>query len=215
MSAKPKSRSRLPVYIGGGLAVAFLAGIWLVRGYLASAPVPTKKVVQEIQVIRPPPPPPDTPPPPPPPKEEEPLQDQQQPPPDPTPSNEPPPGDQLGVDADASGSGDGFGLVGRKGGRDLLASGGSAFSWYAGQVKNQLLEQLSADPKVRSGSYSVIVKVWVRGDGSIERISLTNTSGDRDRDRLIESILGHMTRVDQAPPANMPQPISLRIVSRG
>jgi protein TonB len=189
--------------------------IWLVYGLATSTPEKTKKVAQEIRVIRPPPPPPEAPPPPPPPppKETVNVPDPQQQP-DPTPTNEPPPGDQLGVDAEGTGGGDGFGLVGRKGGRDLLASGGSAFGWYAGQVKGRILEELSKEKKIRSGSYSVNLKVWIRSDGSVEKVTLDGSSGDRERDQLIEAAIARMPRVTQAQPSNMPQPIRLRIASK-
>ena len=67
---------------------------------------------------------------------------------------------------------------------------------------------------MRSGSYSVLVRVWVKADGSIEKIRLTQSSGSRERDKAIEDALTRIDRVSQAPPADMPQPISLRIVSR-
>ncbi|MEJ1964406.1 MAG: TonB family protein [Gammaproteobacteria bacterium] len=198
-------------------AVVLVVGLglfWLVRHFIASAPPPTKKVVQEIRVIRPPPPPPDQPPPPPPPPEEKVDLHEPESEPDPVASNEPPPGEQLGLDADGSAGSDGFGLAARKGGRDLLASGGSAFTWYAGLLKSEILGQLQDEKSVRSGSYSVTVRVWVKADGSIERIRLAQSSGNRERDKAIEEALTRISRVSQAPPADMPQPISLRIVSR-
>jgi protein TonB len=216
MSRKPKSRSYMPQIVGVLLVLGFALVVWWLRSYLAGAPPQTKKVAQDIQVIRPPPPPPNTPPPPPPPpKEDVDVPDPQQQP-DPTPSNDPPPGDQLGVDADGTGAGDGFGLVGRKGGRDLLAAGsGSAFSWYAGLIKTEILDRLGDEQKVRTGSYSVMVRIWVRTDGTVERTKLMSSTGNSERDHAIETALGRMTRLSQAPPPNMPQPISLRIVSRG
>jgi len=192
--------------LGGG-------GVWLVRNFLSGAPPPQKKVVQEVRIIRPPPdqlPPP----PPPPPPEEKVDVTEPEPEPEPTPSNEPPPGEQLGLDADGGAGSDGFGLAARKGGRDLLASGSGAYTWYAGLLKNEILERLQDETRARSGAYSVLVKVWVRGDGSIERITLVQSSGDKERDRAIESALARISRISQGPPADMPQPVSLRIVSR-
>lgn len=198
--------SLVVLVVGGG-------AVLLVRHFLAGAPPPQKKVVQEIHIIRPPPeelPPP----PPPPPPEKVDIPDPQQPEPDPTPSNEPPPAD-LGLDADASAGSDGFGLAARKGGRDLLATGGSALTWYAGLLKNAVLDGLQNERRAHSGSYTVMVKVWVRQDGSIERIALAQSSGDAERDRAIEAALQRISRMPQAPPADMPQPVSLQIVSRG
>jgi protein TonB len=135
--------------------------------------------------------------------------------PAPTPSNEPPPSDHLGLDEAGGAGGDAFGLVGNQGGRDILGGGGgSVFAWYAGVIKGEVLAKLSDDVKLRSGAFSVVVKIWVKSDGSVLRVQLAQSSGDRDRDRAIETDLQSVTRISQAPPTDMPQPISLRIVSR-
>lgn len=199
--------------LGVLMLVAACAVFWLVRHFLQSEPAAPKKLVQEIRVIRPPPP--DTPPPPPPPPTEEKVDvADAQPEPDPTPSDEPPPSELLGLDAEGTAGGDGFGLAARKGGRDLLASGGSAYTWYAGLIKNEILDRLEDTRKARSGPYSVALRVWVRSDGSIERFKLTQSTGDSERDKAIESALAGIGRLSQRPPENMPQPITLRIVSR-
>src|SRR5580658_9446836 len=214
--ARSKSRkSRYVFLIAGALSIGLVGvgAMALVRGILSGGALPTKKVAQEIHIIRPPPPP-DLPPPPPPPDEKVDVPDPQEKP-DPTPSNEPPPSEQLGLDAEGSAGGDEFGLAARKGGRDLLATGGSAFAWYAGLLKNEILDQLNAEKRARSGDYSVIVRVWVRNDGTVERVRLTQSSGNHERDQAIEAALARITRLSQAPPADMPEPISLRIVSRG
>ena len=198
-----------------GLAVLVASGglVWLIVHFVNSAPPPAKKVVQEIRVIRPPPPP-ETPPPPPPPPEEKVDVPEPEPESEPTPSNDPPPSEQLGLDTEGTGAGDSFGLVGNKGGRDLLASGGSAFAWYAGLIKSEILDRLQEEKRIRAGSYSVLVRVWVRQDGTVERVRLGQTTGDTERDRVIEDALQRLGRISQAPPADMPQPINLRIVSR-
>jgi len=215
--SKPRRKRRyLPVIVLGlAVSVVGVGAVAFVRGILSGAAPPTKKVVQEIHVIRPPPPPPDLPPPPPPPPDEkvdvpDPVEK-----PDPTPSNEPPPGGQLGLDAEGTAGGDAFGLLGNKGGRELVGTGGSAFAWYAGLLKNEILDTLGAEKQARTGSFSVIVRVWVRNDGTIDRVHIVQSSGDRERDRAIENALSRITRLSQAPPADMPEPISLRIVSRG
>jgi periplasmic protein TonB len=215
VSAQPPQRRHLGIAIGAVIVVVVGVGLFiLVRNFFNSTPVAPKKVVQEIRVIRPPPPPPDQPPPPPPPPEDKVDLKEPQPEPDPVASNEPPPAQDLGLDAEGTAGSDGFGLVGRKGGRDLLASGGSALTWYAGLLKSEILGQLQEDKKIRSGNFSVMVRVWVKPDGTIERIGLAQSSGDRERDRAIEQALTRIGRVSQAPPPEMPQPINLRIVSR-
>jgi periplasmic protein TonB len=216
VTTQPKNRKLrfLPLVLFFFVAALGVGAFAFVRGILTGAPPPAKKVVQEIHVIRPPPPPPDVPPPPPPPPEEKVDVPDPQQEPDPTPSNEPPPSEQLGLDAEGSAGGDAFGLLGHKGGRDLLASGGSAYAWYAGLLKNEIVEQLGNEKQARGAEYSIILRVWVKDDGTIERVKITQSSGNRDRDRAIEAALGRISRISQAPPADMPQPISLRIVSR-
>jgi periplasmic protein TonB len=212
--AKRKKRRLLAVVLGVGVTLIGAGTVALMRSFLNSAPGTPEKLIQEIHLIRPPPPPPDLPPPPPPPEEKVDVHEPEQKP-DPTQSHEPPPGEQLGLDAEGTGSGDAFGLLGNKGGRDLLAGGGSAYVWYAGLLKNEILEQLNNEKQARRGEYSVVVRVWVRGDGSIERVHIVQGSGDRGRDSAIELALSRISRLSQAPPADMPEPISLRIVSRG
>lgn len=212
--SQPAARRHLPVLVAVIAIVLIVAGgVWWLRGFLGEEVQAPKQVVQEVRIVRPPPPPETEPPPPPPPEEDVDLPEPESTP-EPVESNEPPPGEQLGVDAQGSGTGDGFGLVGRPGGRDLLATGGSVFAWYSGIVKDVILDRLGDDPQVRAGSYSVAVRIWVRHDGQVERAALVGSSGDPDRDRAIERALAQLSRLPQPPPANMPQPINLRIVSR-
>jgi periplasmic protein TonB len=211
----PRSRRWPAPWMVGTVAmlVTLGGGAYMVSGLLKSKVAPSKQVVQEVRLIRPPPPPPDQPPPPPPPEEQvdvhEPVPQEE-----PTPSEEPPPGNGLNLDAEGSGAGDGFNLGSKPGGRDLLASGGSALSWYGGLIKGAILDRLSNEKKVRSGTYTIVVRVWVGPDGKIEKATLAGSSGDRERDRVIEAALSEPARLSQAPPANMPQPIVLRIDSR-
>jgi protein TonB len=120
----------------------------------------------------------------------------------------------LGLDADGVAGSDGFGLAARRGGREI-GLGGSAFAWYTTMLKDSILDVLSEDERVRRGSYQVTVRVWLTSTGQIERIRLASTSGNRDLDTAIEEALQKVGKVREAPPIEMPQPITLRIVSRG
>lgn len=212
--------NKRPVWQRAGLVIVVLlfattagAGIvYLIKSMLSSTPAPMKQIVQEVRIIRPPPPPPEVEPPPP---EIEDEVDVSEPEETPEEANaEPPMGDQLGLDAEGTAGGDGFGLAARKGGRDLLASGAGAFAWYTGLLKNEILEQLQENNRARSGAYDIVVRVWLRADGGIERVKLARSTGDRELDTAIEAALSGIDRVAQAPPIEMPQPVSLRIVSR-
>lgn len=189
------------------------AAVYYISQFISSPPPVPKKVVQTVQLIRPPPPPPQIEKPPEPPKvEEEKIPEPEQPPD--TPSNDPPPGDRLGLDTEGGAGSDAFGLVGNKGGRGLLASGGDRFAWYAGTLKDDLLGFLSEHPDIRKRAYSVNVRLWLDGTGGVTRVALSSSTGDHDLDRELQTLLGSMEKVAQAPPADMPQPVQIRIVSR-
>jgi periplasmic protein TonB len=211
MAAKRTRRRWLPVLIVF-LAVSGLGGgaYALIKGLLSGAPGQPKKIVQEIKVIRPPPPPPDVPPPPPPPPEEKVDVQEPEKQPDPTPSDEPPPSEQLGLDAAGSAGGDAFGLAARQGGRDLLASGGSAWAWYSNVMQNDMKECLADDKQVQKGTLHV--QLWLGDDGTVDRVTLARSTGDRARDKAIEAdVQKRCPRISHAPPAGTPQPVTLRL----
>jgi periplasmic protein TonB len=199
--------------LGGALVVGIvvLGLMWLIRS-MQHAPEETKRqTVQTVKLIRPPPPPPEPPPPPPEEKIDEPLPQET---PEEAPPDEASPAEQLGLDAEGVAGSDGFGLAARKGGREI-GLGGAAFAWYTTMLKDSILDALSGDERVRKGSYQVTVRVWLTNAGDVERIKLASTSGNRELDAAIERALGKMGRVREAPPLEMPQPVTLRIVSRG
>jgi protein TonB len=171
------------------------------------------RVVQNITVIRPPPPPPpeETPPPPPPDKIDEPIPQNQ---PDPTPDNAPAPAPDLGLDADGTAGSDAFGLAARKGGSDIAGSGGAIFAWYTTKLKDEVSDRLSSDTKLRGRKYSVGVRIWIESDGRIKEVRVVSGTGSHDLDGAIIADLSALGRLSQSPPLEMPQPISLQIVSR-
>jgi protein TonB len=201
----------LPVVVGGVAICVALLGVYLWARHMMSAkPQKVRQVPQVVQLIRPPQ---DTPPPPPPPPEkiEEPIP-QDQPTPDQTPDS---PDQQLGLDADASAGGDAFGLAARKGGADLVGTGTAIFGRYTALVKEAIQDALGDEDAVRKGNYTAIVRVWLANDGRVERAVLVQGTGKRDVDKAIELALTRVQRVAEAPPLEMPQPIVLKVVSKG
>jgi protein TonB len=208
-----KKKSLMPILFGVIVIAVFVSGFLFIRSFLGGAQVQQPKIVQEVHLIRPPPPPPpEEKPPPPPPPEEKVVTPQDQPKPDPTPDNQPPPSQNLGLDAEGGAGGDAFGLVGNRGGRDLLGGGsGSAAAWYGNIVKNEVMDRLGSDKALLSGSYQVSVRFWFSKDGTVEKLALVKSSGDRERDRSIEALLSAITRFSQPPPAGVPSPITLTV----
>lgn len=219
-SEQPKKAGKrlvrsLPILIAGVvLALVSTAIVALIYSFQDDTPN-KRKLVQQISLIQPPPPPPRVDVPPPPPKEEEVKLDE--PEPDPVPdaaTDEPPPGELLGLDADGGAGSDGFGLIGKKGGRSLLSGGGNPFAWYAGVLQQEILEQLYNQDRVRKKKYSVRVKLWITPDGGLKRFELVDSSGSREVDDSLRVALTDIDRVSEAPPGEMPQPVRVRISSR-
>jgi protein TonB len=198
---------------GGSLLMLVLVVslVWWIRAFLLARNDQPVRMVQNITVIRPPPPPPpeQAPPPPPPEKVEQQIAQSE---PDPTPDNTPAPAADLGLDADGSAGSDSFGLAARKGGSDITGTGGAAFAWYTGKVKSQVYDCLSADPKLHGRNYTAEVRIWIEADGRVKAVRVVNGTGSRDLDGLIATDLNAIGRSD-TPPIEMPQPISLKIVS--
>jgi protein TonB len=211
---KPLSRF-MPLFAGGLIVAVVLIGlVWVINNFLSKKPDgPKRQTLQIVKLIRPPPPeqPPPPPPPPPPDKVEQPL-------PKDTPDQKPdqaPPDQPLGLDADASAGADGFGLASRKGGQDLIGSSAGAFASYTNMLKSSVLDTLSDDERIRRGNYSVVIRIWLANDGRVERVAVAQPSGNKELDGYIQQALAHLPRMQEAPPLEMPQPVTLKIVSRG
>jgi protein TonB len=199
-----------------------VAGVFGLRALLGEPVGPPKKQVQQISLVKPPPPPKEEKPPEPePPKlEDEKPMDLAEPLPMPEQPMEtpdaPPPGPDLGLDAAGTAGSDSFGLVGKKGGQGLIngGGGGDAHLWYAGLIKKEMQALLNDHSEVRRNKYSVVVKVWVERDGRISQVDLQGSTGDPTVDRALRTTLTTAARLQQPPPADMPQPVRLRITSR-
>jgi periplasmic protein TonB len=203
----------LPLAAGVLIVLGAVLGlVKLIDGFGEKTEQPKRQVPQVVKIVRPPPPP-DEPPPPPPPEEkvDEPLPQDE---PEPI-ADDAPPGEQLGLDAEGVAGGDAFGLAARRGGADIIGGGGgAAFAWYTGMIKDSILEALSEDERVRKGNYRLTVRVWLAPDGRVERIALVDSTGDLQTDATIEQALSRVRRLREGPPLEMPQPVTLRIVSR-
>lgn len=209
-----RKRSILTARSGSALAVVATLALfgWFVHHVVTSKDTKPKRQTQIVTVIRPPPPPPEEPPPPPPP--EKPQEQIAQNEPDPSPSDEPTPSEQLGLDAEGAAGGDSFGLAARKGGHDLVGSGGAIFGWYTTRLKDRVTDRLASDPRLRARHFSVAVKVWIEPDGRIREAHIVTGSGNGDLDSAIETAVASIGRMTDPPPLEMPEPVTIRIVSR-
>lgn len=216
--SKAQRTQRIRGLLIGALATLTLfgGGVALVMSWL-SAPAPkAQKVVQEISLVRPPPPPKKEEPPPPPPEIEEEVDlPEPEATPEPMPSDEPPPPDLLGLDADGVAGSDGFGLMANRGGRSIMdGGGGDRFRWYAGVLRQALSSHLAGYEQLRTLNYTITVRLWLNGAGEVQRVSLDESTGQPELDLIIEQALAALDKIGGRPPAGIPQPVTLRLVSR-
>jgi len=220
MSRKKHWRVYLPTIIGALLG-AILIGyvVKVIVDFIGQKPVKSEKKIQPITLLKPPPPPP------PPPKVEKPPEPEikekiEEPEPEPEAEPEPqqdeaPPRD-LGLDAEGAAGSDGFGLAARKGGNGLFGGGGTGnpYAWYGGLIKKSLLDVLNDHDELRRKGYTAIVKVWLKADGSVDRVELSKGSNDEEIDAIISRSLSKFRGVSEPPPPGMGQPVKLKITSR-
>lgn len=89
------------------------------------------------------------------------------------------------------------------------------FTNYASMTKGELQRYLGKNNSLRRRHYSVEVQVWVDAAGLLKRFELIGSSKDSDTDEAIRTALAALPSFSQPPPASMPQPIRLRIVTSG
>jgi protein TonB len=217
---KPASRNRriLAWVLGLTLAVPLLG---VAVSVLFTKTDPGKhKLVQQITLVAPPPPPPPKPeekPPDPPKMKEEVKLDDPKPADEPKPAPAEPPAGPLGVDATGTGPGDGFGLAGRPGGRDITVGGGGGgglgLTLFGSSTARHIAQELARDPKLKSSTYQIEVRVWLSRDGRFEREEIVRGTGDRELDALIRSGLNQLSALQQPVPQNLPQPLRIRVTS--
>jgi len=224
--------------IPGIVILVLLSGIlFLVKIFMAPDSGHRKNPVA-VTLLKPPPPPEqkEKPPEPEPPKEQPkeniatPNEAQQQNQPDQS-DDSPPPGADLGVDAEGGAGGDGFGLVGKKGGRALTLGGGGGgsggsnrlslltkFSWYTSkiqdEIKQQMRKRLDQNGGVPKGKYQVTVHIVLDPQGAVLNYKIVASSGNDRIDEAVKLSLPGM-RVSQPPPEGMPRSMTVRVSSQG
>ena len=237
MSASTQKRSSKATYIIAAAVIGVVCGI----GYFAGAILMTgdapkrQRKIQMVTLVKPPPPPPIKEKPPEPevrkeaPKEEIVEAEAEQSPADNNPQNndEPPAGDDLGVDAEGTGAGDGFGLVGRKGGRTLVGSGGGGsggrslmqrYGWYTHilqeEIRKKINEHMSKNGGIPEGDHKALIEIVIDSQGRVVDFKIEQSSGNGHMDEALKRTLAAV-KVSEAPPDGMPRSIRLKVSSKG
>lgn len=237
---KHKKQKLVAAWVVPGMVVVVLAGLvgFVVKVMLSDDGPRRQEKITSVTLVKPPPPeqPKEKPPEPEMPKDvpkqtiETPVDTPQQA----AQSNQsedpgPPAGADLGVDADGGAGGDGFGLVGRKGGRAITLGGGgggggtnrlsllSKYGWYSRKVQDEIKykvrKQLEQDG-VHKGKFEAVVRIVLDGRGSVVKYQILTPSGNDKMDSAVRTILGQI-RVSEPPPEGMPKGMTFRISSQG
>jgi protein TonB len=215
-----EQEKRKPAWIrwGGviaGLAAAVLIALWLKDILTPKGPLQKMKV-RQITLVQPPPPPP-------PPPEEKPPEpeikeevklDQPEPTPDPQQAEEAPAPLNVGEGAEG-----GIDVGGTRGAPTLAGSGGNnpwgRYDALLNEAVNSAFQNALAREKALKGkNYKVVVNVWLDAAGKVTRATLVESTGDERVDEVLKHALREMRALREAPPAEMPQPVKLRVTSR-
>lgn len=219
MSRKKHWRAYIPTIIGTLLALVLIGVIVkVIVEFVDKKPTKAAKKIQPITLLKPPPPPP------PPPKVEKPpepevkqkIEEPKEPEPEPEPQPDEAPPKDLGLDAEGTAGSDGFGLAARKGGNGLFGGGnGNPFNWYGKQVEKGLVDVLNGHDELRRKGYFAIIKLWLKADGSVDRVELSQGSNDEDIDATIRRLLGKYRGSSEPLPPGIPQPLKFKLKVSG
>jgi hypothetical protein len=87
------------------------------------------------------------------------------------------------------------------------------YDHFLGTVQNRILNALCQNTDTRPGRYRIKLSFQIEPSGTVVKTLLLDSTGDNDRDAAIVGAMGRL-RVDQAPPAELPQPITMIIAPR-
>jgi len=138
-----------------------------------------------------------------------------------------PAGENLGVDADGKAGSDGFGLVGKKGGRSILSGGGgdgmgklsllSKFGWYTQivetEIRKKVMKHLDENGGIPRGKLQAVVQVSVNSVGSIVKYKIIGSSGNHKMDEAVKQSIDDI-KISEPPPDGMPRTMNIRVTSQ-
>ncbi len=227
MEHKPKKQSVLRIRV---LAVCvtlvfLLLGVFIVKSLIDDDGGKKKRRIQMVTLLKPPPPPPpEVKQKPPEPQEEKLKEPEPEEAPEEAEVDEGPMDEDLGLDAEASGMGDDFGLRAKKGGRSLIGGDLSAanllrkYAWYTAIMQEDLRKRVNkhmeANGGIPKGHLTAYVMITLDNKGIIKDVVLKRSSGSKKMDTAVKEALV-FTQVDEPPPQGMPRVVELKITSKG
>jgi outer membrane biosynthesis protein TonB len=88
------------------------------------------------------------------------------------------------------------------------------FSYYASVIKSEIQKAIQKNPALTDGSYKVVVSVWVKANGDIDRLQVLKSDASPEIEQMIRVALESLMSIKQAPPDGMPQPVKLSITAK-
>jgi len=213
-----RAGGRRSLAIAGVVAVLLALAAVVAWQMMKNAGAPKKRQMQQISVVQPrelpkPPPEPEKP-------KEEIKEKIQTPPPEAQKSDSPPPEAPLKLEGAGTPGGTldvGGGGKGQEVNIPRVAGTGDGrrgFGFYTQQLQSVLQEELNRKDKLRGSEYRATLALWLAGDGKVQRVEMTGSSGNPQIDALIVEAVS-AAQGFKAPPGDMPQPVRLRVTARG
>jgi len=115
-------------------------------------------------------------------------------------------GPDLGLGAGlGGGGGGGYGSGG---------GGGSKYGWYAGGVQRRIQQAISSNPRTRTATMNVIIRIWPDSTGRIVKVRVSGDSSDPSLNAALQDQVLNGLQMDEPPPPDMPLPIVMRVTAQ-
>jgi outer membrane biosynthesis protein TonB len=124
----------------------------------------------------------------------------------------------LGTGITGPGGGPDFGLGHGLGGGGGFGSGGggggSKYGWYASEVQTRIADALRNNPRTRSASMNIVIRIWPDSTGRITKVRIAGTTGDPSLDSTLQNDILTGLQLSDPPPSDMPMPIVMHVSAR-
>lgn len=217
---------KVAAWLAGALLV--VGATWLIVKGLFTERATKKPAAQQIVMVKPLPPPPPPPPPPkvpPKPPEQKTVEQRIDPAPKPQQQSEPAPDPGVGTkggagpDGGTIGDGSGFG-TGTKAAEapkigERKRDEGELERRYRALLQQHVSLAMSRNKDLRAaGDFKLVVNVWIRPDGTVERYQLVADPGRPELANLLATALAEIPPAKQAFPKDLPQPTRIVVTNR-
>ena len=109
--------------------------------------------------------------------------------------------------------GQGFAIVPETEGMGRKAAAAARFESYSALIQTALGRALCGRPDTIPGGYRVLTRLWIGADGTVDHAELLTSSGEAGRDALLKARFRGVAI--GAPPAGLPQPVTMLVTSEG